>query len=894
MALLLAGVLAAGLAAAPAQVWAEETGESPVQEEVLKAEEKKEEKKASEEEKKEVPAEAPAEKSEEKTEEKTEESVKEPAEEINQVLEQAPDKAPEEQPAEDLAESPAEDMKLFGAEPEDPEEDGEDDTDDEPYYEYYDDVDDLDVVLDEEEGLDLGLYGTVYTQDGEEDFSVNITGAAAADPSVAEVGLDGQSVRITGKKIGSTRVTVTYAGPEGERKTAFTVHVKETVYDVEMYSSADEYYLEAGSSTDHWITVDSRSAGDYQNLKEEDVTVVWNYTYSPESLRDVFDLEGKGFSAVLRVDKELPYHEALEVSVTAEVYLGSEVSEDKLIGSDEMTYVIGDYYIDTEIGIDVSEDVLFNDPKSEAEITLSAEPGVELTVKKWAAIELDEDGERLGPVDYPFGDPDGSLSTTVNGQVLAGLVGEGVEVEFFAVVDDEDGKDVTTDSVYILVRGEEMEVDCDVEDIKTVPGAEYSEYVSATAYVVNADYPMGESIDCEILRVNIDDAAIADVSFEDGMINVKGIKKGTTQAHLIYAGPDGEEGKYDFTVTVADAVYYVYIEDSYDEYEMLIGDQADLKVSVYRYAKDDEGTDYTELDDDEIDVVWEMESEDEDVPATDFTLTPEGSAATLLVTGGAGPEEDTQSVVVRARVYLKGTDEEIGSEEIAHSHVAWADFLVAEDTLPEGELKVGESFTITPCVLKKKELDGGEKSTERETKALFGLYFDPSQVRVTDQNGQEVEPAETDDDDRLLEGQADGVVYTVTRLSTDDIEIELTAQWPGREGDDEYYQRTASKTFYLGSLDEDEPNEPGSHEETSPQGGSGKDKGNSKPSSTGKSGKTSSSSKSAKTSKTTKTSRTGKKTATGDTSDSMLWILLMTASAAACLTAAGFRRKRTR
>ena len=734
IALLLTGVLAAGLAAAPAQVRAEETGESPAQEEVLKEEGKKEEEKASAEEKKEVPAEAPAEKSGEKTEE----TVKEPAEEKTQV----PDRAPEEQPAEDLAESPAEGAKLFGAEPEDPEGDGEDDTDDEPYYEYYDDVDDLDVVLGEEEGIDLGFYGTCYTQDSEEDFSVNITGAAAADPSVAEVGLDGQSVRITGKKIGSTRVTVTYVGPEGERKTAFTVHVKETVYDVTMYSSADEYYLEAGSSTDHWITVDSRSAGDYQNLKEDDVTVVWNYTYSPESLRDVFDLEGKGFSAVLRVDKELPYHEALEVSVTAEVYLGSEVSEDKLIGSDEMTYVIGDYYIDTEIGIDVSEDVLFNDPKSEAEITLSAEPGVELTVKKWAAIELDEDGERLGPVDYPFGDPDGSLSTTVNGQVLAGLVGEGTEVEFFAVVDDEDGKDVTTDSVYILVRGDELEVDCDVEDIKTVPGAEYSESASVTAYVVNADYPMGESIDCEILGVNIDDPAIADVSFEDGMINVKGIKTGTTQAHLIYTGPDGEEGKYDFTVTVADAVYYVYIEDSYDEYEMLIGDQADLKVSVYCYAKDDDGTDYTELD----------------------------------VTGGAGPEEDTQSVVVRARVYLKGTDEEIGSEEIAHSHVAWADFLVVEDTLPEGELKVGESFTITPCVLKKKELSGGEKSTERETKARFGLFFDPSQFRVTDQNGQEVEPAETDDDDRLVEAQADGVVYTVTRLCRGEKEMMNTTR----------------------------------------------------------------------------------------------------------------------
>ena len=45
-------------------------------------------------------------------------------------------------------------------------------------------------------------------------------------------------------------------------------------------------------------------------------------------------------------------------------------------------------------------------------------------------------------------------------------------------------------------------------------------------------------------------------------------------------------------------------------------------------------------------------------------------------------------------------------------------------------------------------------------------------------------------------------------------------------------RRMARKTFYLGSLDEDEPNEPGSDDELSPQGGSANDKGTLVPSST--------------------------------------------------------------
>jgi hypothetical protein len=934
MALLLTGVLAAGLAAAPAQVRAEETGESPVQEEVLK-EEKKDGEKASEEEKKPAPAEAPAEKSEEKQEEKAEEkpeekakedTVKEPEEEkktSDQAFEEEPDgqkedvpeagpesnpenapedtleAAPEEEPAENLAKRPAEVAKLFAAEPRDPEEDGEEDPDFEPYYEYYDEMDDVEVVRGgTEEVYTGGLIAMYYKSESEwEEIELTVTGAVSEDPSVAEAGVEDGKLFVRGKSSGSAIITVTYKGPEGEGTTFFDAIVKETVYYSYILSSEFEGYLDPGSSADLTLSVESLTAGEdeYKPVDEKNVTVVWRYTYEPEyGHKDIFSLEGKGFSAVLKTDSDVPYHERLDVTVTADVYLGSEVSEENLITSADVVHEVADHYYDPDINIDATEGEIFDDPSSESVITISSDLNGDLAVQKWVAVEIGEDGERLGALDYPFDEPGSSLSTTVNGKILGELVSEDRNVEFFAVIGEENGKDLTTDSIYIEIIHGKKEVTCDVDNVKVLPGEEHTEEASVTATIQNMDYPYGESINCEIMGAEAEDPSIAEVSFEDGMLYVKGIKTGTTQAYLKYIGPDGEEGQCPFTVTVAEAIYYVYIDDSYEEYPMLNGDRADLKVSVYRYAKEGDDTDLTELDDDEIEVVWQLESADEGIPVTDFTLETDGSAATLYVTGEADIEEETQTALVRARVYLKGTDEEIGSGEIEHYHPRSGDFLIVEDTLPDDELEVGESFTITPCVLRRQETGDGEVSTKREERAYFGLIFDPAQVRVTDQNGQEVEPAEDGDYYGLVDCQSDGTVYTVTRLSAENIEVSLAAIWPEVEGADLDFATVNWKKFYLGSLDEDEPNEPESGNETSPQGGSGKDKSNSTPASTGKSGKASSSSKSAKTGGTTKTSRTARKTATGDTSDAMLWILLMTATAAACAAAAGSLRKRAR
>ena len=921
MALLLTGVLAASLAAAPAQVRAEETGESPVQEEAL-TEGKKDGEETSEEEKKAAPAEASEEKSEVKPEEMEEETVKEPTEEKNKVPDQAikeqpagqkediPDDASEEEPAEDLAEGPAEGVKLFAAEPGDPEEEKdpeeedpeeedpeEEDPDFEPYYEYYDEMDDVEVVRGGTEDVYTGgLIAMFYKSESEwEEVELTVTGAVSEDPSIAEAGVDDGNLFVTGKSSGTATIRVTYDGPEGKGTTSFHVSVKETVYYAYILSSVFDGELEPGDSADLTLSVEGLTAGEdeYKPLDEKDVTVVWSYTYEPEyGHKDIFSLEGNGFSAALKTDSEVPYHERLDVTVIADIYLGSVVSKENWIARAEVDHEVADHYYDPDINIDATEGEIFDDPSSESVITISSDLNGDLAVKKWVAIVIGEDGERQGVLDYPFDDPGSSLSTTVNGGILGELVSEDREVEFFAVTGESNGREVTTDSVFILIHHGEVNVTCDVDNVKVLPGEEYTESVSVTADVVNVDYPDGEHINCEILGAEAEDPSVAEVSFEDDMLYVKGLKTGTTQAYLNYIGPDGEEGQCPFTVTVAEAFYYVNLEDSYEDYPMLYGDRADLKVSVYRNAKEGDDTDYTELDDDEIEVVWLLESEDEDIPLTDFKLETDGSSATLYVTGEADLEEETQTALVRALVYLKGTGEEIGSAEIEHYHAWSGDFLTIEDTLPDDELEVGESFTITPYVLRRQEMGNGEVSTKREERAYFGLVFDPSQIRVTDQDGREIEPAEDGDYYGLVDCQEDGIVYTVTRLSAENIEICLEAIWPEVEGADLDFATVNGKYFYLGSLYEDEPNEPESDSETSPQGGSGKDKGTLVPSSAGKSGKTSTSSKSAKTNKTTKTSRTGKKTATGDNSDTMLWILLMAASAAACLAAAGSLRKR--
>ena len=877
-ALLLAGVLAASLAAAPVRVRAEETGENPPPEEVL-------EEKSLEENGEEKPDGENT--SEEDT--GTGEGVRESSEEKKDNTEETEKTDGEAVPADAGA-----GMSLLAAGP------GEEQEEPEYEYEYYDELEDMEIVVGQEEDAYAGnLYARCWVSDSEvKNVELTVTKAVSDDPSVADAALNEEFIEVTGKSTGRTRITVTYNGPEGTGTTGFYVTVKEIVYYPYIYSDETDYFVDPNSSIDLRLEVSYIKAGeeDYGDLEEKDVTVVWS-NEPDEDYGDIFSLTGDGCSAVFGVG-DVPYHETVSGCIRADVYLGSQVSKENLIGSGTFEYLSSGYYYAWDIDIEASEHGLYDDPASESVITLYPESDEEVTVQKWVAIKIGDDGKREKVLDYPFEDPGSSLSTTVNGQVLAGFLGVEEKVEIFAVVGEEDGREVTTDSVRIVLFSSEKKITCDVEEVSVLPGDLHSEYAAVTAYIRNAEYrPYGEFLDCEILGVETDDPSVAEVYLEEDMLCVKGIKTGTTQAYLIYRDPDGEEGKCPFTVKVKDVIYYVYLDDSYNAFEMLKGDRAEMKVTVTRAVMDGEEPVYTDLEEDAFDVVWKMESHEEgSTPPEDFTLETDGVRAVLTVTGDVDPEEGSSEAAVTATAYLKGTEEAIGSAESVHLHERSMQLFTVEESLPEDHdrLEVGESFTLTPSVTRRKETGDGEIVSTHEDRARFGLDFDPTQVRVRDQDGREIDPAQTDDDYYLIGGQEDGVVYTVTRLSREEIQIGVTAVWPGEEGQDTGYQMNDWQFYQVRSLDEDEPDDPGYNEETSPQGGSGKDKGNSKPSSTGKSGKTSSSSKSAKTSKTTKTSRTGKKTATGDTSDSMLWILLMTASAAACLTAAGFRRKRTR
>jgi hypothetical protein len=344
--------------------------------------------------------------------------------------------------------------------------------------------------------------------------------------------------------------------------------------------------------------------------------------------------------------------------------------------------------------------------------------------------------------------------------------------------------------------------------------------------------------------------------------------------------------QYPFDITVSEVLYDVYLEDSFEELEMLTGDKADLKVRVYR--KDISG--YTEVDDGELEVSWYLESGDGKEPPADFYLEADGTSATLSVI----EESRGKDARVVAVVFLKETGSEIGREDVLHHHPEASENFIAADTLPDGDVKVGESFTITPYVLKRQETEDGKTVSWHEKEAVVGLFFDPASVRVTDQYGKEVEPAVEDEEGFIWSGQEDGIVYTVTRLTGERISITAAGAWPSSDDSwSETYQRYGWKYYYLGSLEEDEtvspegPSVPGGQSGQGEKTASvGKDT-----SSKGNSGSKASSSKTGKTAKTVKTSR---KTATGDESDRRLWLLLAASSLLACMQAALALRKKTR
>lgn len=421
----------------------------------------------------------------------------------------------------------------------------------------------------------------------------------------------------------------------------------------------------------------------------------------------------------------------------------------------------------------------------------------------------------------------------------------------------------------------------DVDDVSVLEGGEHSEDVSVWLNVQNEEHPSGDSIDCEVVGAGVEDSSVAEADCKDGVLTVKGIKSGTTKGWISYIHPDGDMRQYPFDITVSEVLYDVYLEDSFEELEMLAGDKADLKIKVYR----EDNLDYTEVDDGELEVHWYLEDGDSEEPPADFYLEADGTSATLSVIEESGGDVDVKVIAV---VFLKETGSEIGTAQVLHSHPQSSETFIAEDTLPDGDVEVGDSFTITPYVLKRQETGDGKTISWHEKEAVVGLFFDPDSVRVTDQYGREVEPAEEDEEGFIWAGQEDGVVYTVTRLTEEEISITAAGAWPGSDDSmSESYQRYSWTYFYLGSLKEEENSD--TEDQPVSGGQSGQEE---KPASAGKDASSKGNSGRAETS--SKTGKTSGKTATGDMSDWKLWSLLAASSLLVCIQAAGALRKKTR
>ena len=807
------------------------------------------------------------------------------------------DREEEELPQEELSEEePFEEVLSEGGA-----ETFEKDRDAGPAYVYEDEIGDMEVPVGRTYGNELSICAwreDPETEEYEEEY-LDLIDAVSDDPSVAQaqIGEGVRMVEVTGKSTGRARITVTYADMEGgSRTTEFTVHVKDAVYVINMYSSLEEEkFLEEGDQVSLWITAEEDTGKDFVLYDEEDVTFVWSCTcMSDEEYADWFSFSGEGSRARLSVKEDLKPGVFLAASVEAAVYRGSEISEDTYMGTAERDFYIvtaSEYFGDPDAVLDASALEIVDDPASESLLTVTDEEDRGLKIRKWAAMEILDEEDAREQVDYPFEGTGPSLSTRVNGALLADLVGTDREVEFYAVLEDEDGREVTTEPVVITVYAKKEELSCDIDDLVMLPGEENILEPSAELFVRNVEYPEGKYMDAEILGAGAEDASVARVSWERDELIIEAGKAGTTAAWLLCRTPEGKEEKCPFTVTVSEARYEVCLEDSFEDYEMVAGDRADLSLEVTMETVED----CLELEEDDLEIRWEIRALDGEDDTDDFSLVPDGKKAVLSVTGKTDPGYEKQ-VLVTAHVYLKGSDTEIGSDSTEHSHVDLHCSFKCDSSLEDETVEVGESFTIKPYVLKRKELEEGETSTEKEERAVYGLVFDPAMVRVTDRSGREIEPSELDDEEVLIDGLEGDVVYTVTRLSKEEIEIAAAARWPGEQED---FPCSAVRYLYLDPLEEgdaaedpDDPDDPDAPWEPEMTGDSGAviDKNISGAAA----GRDTASRASSKTAASSGSSPAARRPVTGDGSHAAFWVLLAAASLSAAAGAACQKKKQNK
>lgn len=129
---------------------------------------------------------------------------------------------------------------------------------------------------------------------------------------------------------------------------------------------------------------------------------------------------------------------------------------------------------------------------------------------------------------------------------------------------------------------------------------------SVYGYVCNSDYPEGIDITTKIDGLTASDAGIVDISYSDGMWNLRALKEGTTELIAKYKDNNSVECEHRFNLTVSDTVYYSYEERSIDDVYVFPGETVSYTTSLScgTYDTDNEEIIYKDITD--YSVSWEI------------------------------------------------------------------------------------------------------------------------------------------------------------------------------------------------------------------------------------------------------------------------------------------------
>ena len=144
------------------------------------------------------------------------------------------------------------------------------------------------------------------------------------------------------------------------------------------------------------------------------------------------------------------------------------------------------------------------------------------------------------------------------------------------------------------------------EDMKILVSETDNIDESVDGYVCNSDYPDGIDITTQIYDLTASDTEIVNISYSDGMWNLRALKKGTTELIAKYKDNNSVECEHRFNITVSDTVYYSSEECSIDDVYVFPGETVSYTTSLSygTYDTENEDTIYNDITD--YSVSWEI------------------------------------------------------------------------------------------------------------------------------------------------------------------------------------------------------------------------------------------------------------------------------------------------